>query len=368
MTCNNNNNKPQGESVCRDCDDDNSRTSSRSSSGCNKGECKDEGRDLPRQHLSLVRGFGGMLAGLTSTIILQPFDVVKVRMQVSGTKTQSSHNYRNSLHAFRSLVKNEGITALYKVHLCLWFHLLLVFFNIGSRFSSVLIWLQLYNQGSAPNILGNALAWGTYMLGYDFIKTLMTEEGDNLHPAQHLASGIIAGNIALFAVNPVWVVKTRMILQTKSDATQYKSMRHAFQTIWRTEGLNGFYRGIFPGMLGTAHGGLQFMVYEALKKKFKKTPTQQKLETIDYLIAATLSKWFAGIITYPYQVVRSREQMRGNTLSALSIFKNTWREFGLRGFFKGVGPYLLRTVPATCIVFVAYENITLFLESKMRSI
>eukprot|EP00056_Hartaetosiga_gracilis_P001689 m.46924 g.46924 ORF g.46924 m.46924 type:complete len:337 (+) comp10736_c0_seq4:126-1136(+) len=336
MTCNNNNNKPQGESVCRDCDDDNSRTSSRSSSGCNKGECKDEGRDLPRQHLSLVRGFGGMLAGLTSTIILQPFDVVKVRMQVSGTKTQSSHNYRNSLHAFRSLVKNEGITALYK--------------------------------GSAPNILGNALAWGTYMLGYDFIKTLMTEEGDNLHPAQHLASGIIAGNIALFAVNPVWVVKTRMILQTKSDATQYKSMRHAFQTIWRTEGLNGFYRGIFPGMLGTAHGGLQFMVYEALKKKFKKTPTQQKLETIDYLIAATLSKWFAGIITYPYQVVRSREQMRGNTLSALSIFKNTWREFGLRGFFKGVGPYLLRTVPATCIVFVAYENITLFLESKMRSI
>eukprot|EP00055_Hartaetosiga_balthica_P000894 m.137723 g.137723 ORF g.137723 m.137723 type:complete len:336 (+) comp12231_c0_seq1:179-1186(+) len=288
---------------------------------------------LTRKQTSFVRGFGGMLAGLTSTIILQPFDVVKVRMQVSGAYSQSTHNYKSSFHALQSLIKNEGLTALYK--------------------------------GSAPNILGNALAWGTYMLGYDFIKTLLAKEGESLHPAQHLFAGVAAGNVALFAVNPVWVVKTRMILQTKHDAVQYTSMRHALSTIWKSEGIRGFYKGVLPGILGTTHGGIQFMVYEALKKKFQVDPSQTQLKTVEYLVAATVSKWCAGFATYPYQVVRSQEQMVGNTVSARGILLNIFRENGVTGFYKGVWPYMVRTVPATCIIFVAYENISQYLEREL---
>lgn len=34
------------------------------------------------------------------------------------------------------------------------------------------------------------------------------------------------------------------------------------------------------------------------------------------------------------------------------------RSEGVRGFYHGLGPSILRVLPATCITFVAYENIT----------
>jgi hypothetical protein len=62
-----------------------------------------------------------------------------------------------------------------------------------------------------------------------------------------------------------WVVKTRMILQVNTaggTAGNYRSVGHALQTILRTEGMSGLYAGFVPGLFGTLHGAVQFMVYE----------------------------------------------------------------------------------------------------------
>lgn len=45
------------------------------------------------------------------------------------------------------------------------------------------------------------------------------------------------------------------------------SPAEALAAIWRSEGLRGMYRGYLPGLAGTIHGGIQFMVYEELKQR-----------------------------------------------------------------------------------------------------
>ncbi|CAK5068915.1 unnamed protein product [Meloidogyne enterolobii] len=54
--------------------------------------------------------FGG-LSGMGATLFVQPLDLVKNRMQLSGM--QGKREYSSTFHAVRSIVRNEGFVALY---------------------------------------------------------------------------------------------------------------------------------------------------------------------------------------------------------------------------------------------------------------
>ncbi len=50
----------------------------------------------------------------------------------------------------------------------------------------------------------------------------------------------------------------------------------------------------------------------------------------------------------------------GRTLvyrSTSEVVRLTWSREGLRGFYKGLGPALLRVMPQSAVTLVAYENI-----------
>ena len=136
--------------------------------------------------------------------------------------------------------------------------------------------------------------------------------------------------------------------------------------IYMREGLQGFYRGLTPALFGVSHGALQFMAYDKLKNyRRQRSPTSQ-LGTIDYLMLSGLAKLFAGCATYPYQLVRTRLQMYdadrlyGGTRDAVW---RIWHQEGVRGFYKGLGPNLLRVMPSTMVTFVIYEKSRAYLQS-----
>ncbi|KFM69780.1 Mitochondrial folate transporter/carrier, partial [Stegodyphus mimosarum] len=114
-------------------------------------------------------------------------------------------------------------------------------------------------------------------------------------------------------------------------------------------------------MCGVSHGALQFMAYEEMKKKYisyYQLPVDDKLGTNQYLSFAALSKLFAASVTYPYQVIRARLQDQYKEYSGvLEVIKRTWRYEGLKGYYKGLVPNLLKVTPATAITFVVYENV-----------
>ena len=106
--------------------------------------------------------------------------------------------------------------------------------------------LGLY-QGLFPAALGSALSWGLYMVlyvsiyitrvrtkklahikpsvSYNKAKDLwkrQQEEGKNLHAAHHLVCATVAGVMTSACTNPIWVIKTRMQLQTYGAQGNYK--------------------------------------------------------------------------------------------------------------------------------------------------
>ena len=136
--------------------------------------------------------------------------------------------------------------------------------------------------------------------------------------------------------------------------------------LYRSEGLLGFYRGLVPSLFGVSHGALQFMAYEQLKiyRGHSLDGGQKDLVAADFLVLSGLAKVFAGSATYPYQVVRARLQMYDadrTYKSATDVVTKVWRKEGLAGFYKGLGPNLLRVMPSTWVTFLVYEKATVLL-------
>jgi len=292
------------------------------------------------QHL-----LAGISGGVLSTLVLHPIDLVKIRFQVhEGFSTVQGKvgvpkrpHYTGVFDAFKTIYGQEGVKGLYR--------------------------------GVSPNVVGAGLSWGLYFLIYNLSKTRLQQYTcrDHLSALEHVLAASEAGVLTLMLTNPIWVVKTRLCLQYDVPHVQagtrfYTGMTDCLLKVYRKEGVRGLYKGFIPGAVGVSHGALQFMAYEELKKKFnlrRHQPIDAKLSTHEYLGCAALSKIFAAISTYPYQVVRARLQDQHQSYISISdLIRKTWKMEGLRGFYKGLAPYLLHVTPNICIVFIVYEKMT----------
>ncbi|CAG7837772.1 unnamed protein product [Allacma fusca] len=299
-------------------------------------------------HIKMEHLVAGITGGAASTLILHPLDLVKIRFAVNDGLS-SRPQYNGLFHAFKSILKDEGVRGLYR--------------------------------GVTPNVWGAGSAWGLYFLFYNSLKTWW-QGGDtkmDLGPTRHMAIAAEAGLLTLMFTNPIWVVKTRLCLQYGSTTApaavgvpgplavvQYRGMVDALVKVWQMEGIRGLYRGFVPGMFGVSHGAIQFMTYEEMKtfyNKYRKQPIDTKLGTSEYLVFAAISKLIAAGSTYPYQVVRARLQDQHRVYSGvMDVIRQTWRGEKFKGFYKGLVPNLVRVVPATAITFVVYEHTSSYLK------
>ncbi|CAF1139805.1 unnamed protein product [Rotaria sordida] len=278
----------------------------------------------------------GLSGGVVSSLILHPFDLVKIRFQVTETKSiipNSSLPYRphytSLLDAFRSIYREKGlIRGLY--------------------------------QGVSPNVLGNGISWGLYLFLYNTIGIIHNKDykRTNLRFQDRFIYSTIAGVMTVSLVNPIWVIKTRMCLQYSHSTTNihYKNMFDCIKKMYKFEGIKGFYKGLVPGIFGTIHGTVQFVSYEHMKDFYIKTFHTTDFSTPIILTFSALSKLIAVSTTYPYQVVRTRLQDQHQQYNGvIDVIKKTYKRESIGGFYKGMIPSLYRVVPACCITFVVYE-------------
>ncbi|KAJ3018627.1 hypothetical protein HKX48_002771 [Thoreauomyces humboldtii] len=278
------------------------------------------------------QALAGFTAGAVSTAVLHPMDLVKTRFQLNTSGKRLS-----TVQTFRSIWRDEGaIRGLYR--------------------------------GVTPNFAGATASWGLYFWWYSLIKDWMRDTpGQQLGPTQHLLASAEAGALTAVCSNPFWVVKTRMCATRAGEPGAYKSLPEGLIRMWREEGLRGYYKGMVPAFFGVSHGALQFMAYEEMKKWRMNSMTGKKdvnkMDTFEYTSMAAISKVFATICTYPYQVLRSRMQSPANADSALysgviSSAKHIYRNEALGGFYKGMGINIIRVLPGTCVTFGVYEGMS----------
>lgn len=196
------------------------------------------------------------------------------------------------------------------------------------------------------------------------------------------------GLLTSILTNPIWVIKTRMLSTGSQVPGAYASFTTGAKQIFQTEGIPGFYRGLLPALFGVGHGALQFMAYEKMKNYRSQmtatrasgsdaadepqiSDTKRNLGNLDFFVTSSLSKIFAGCVTYPYQVLRSRLQTYDAHLvyrGAGDAIAQIWAREGPAGFYKGLGPNLFRVLPSTWVTFLVYENTKVILPGVIRSV
>jgi solute carrier family 25 folate transporter 32 len=305
---------------------------------------------LPYQHL-----IAGTTAGLVTTSLLYPLELVKTRMQV----LQKEAGYATTAASIRSVLEGEGAGGMYR--------------------------------GITPALFASAGSWGGYFYFYELSKkrklNAINMEGDanygdtrvgaekKLGVKDHLLSGIEAGVFLVMIFNPIFLVKTRMALQgTDTNNKRYAGMFDALKTIVREEGARGLYKGLVPALLLTSHGAVQFASYEYMKEATTKISESSMtsplikgfLSSFQSLLLGGVSKIIASSATYPYQVIKSRLQQRGTGgvykyKGTLDCANKLWKEGGVRAFFRGIVPSTLKVAPGSALTFFVYEETVKFI-------
>lgn len=151
----------------------------------------------------------GGIAGAVSRTCTAPLDRLKVFLQVQSTKLRISDCYKY-------MMKEGGALSFWR--------------------------------GNGINVLKIAPESAIKFAAYEHIKRLI--RGDTTRPMEiyeRFIAGACAGAVSQTAIYPMEVLKTRLALRKTG---QYKSIADAARKIYAREGIQSFYRGYIPNLLG----------------------------------------------------------------------------------------------------------------------
>ncbi|KAL6539195.1 hypothetical protein OROGR_011844 [Orobanche gracilis] len=136
-----------------------------------------------------------------------------------------------------------------------------------------------------------------------------------------------------------------------------------FQTIFKTEGLRGLYRGLTVTALRDAPAhGVYFWTYEYMREQFHpgcRINGQETFRTM--LLAGGLAGVASWICCYPLDVIKTRIQGQsrssvGKYDGIIDCFRRSVREEGYNVLWRGLGTAVARAFVVNGAIFTAYET------------
>ncbi|KAA8492751.1 Mitochondrial nicotinamide adenine dinucleotide transporter 1 [Porphyridium purpureum] len=288
----------------------------------------DSGKSYWREMFSQFAA--GAFSGFAITVLFNPLDVIKTRIQVQSKRPEPGAP-RTTMQVIAHLYRTEGGAGFYK--------------------------------GLNASLWALVPTWAVYWFSYErFKSTLGPNLGVESVHVNNMLAAVGAGTVTTFMTSPFWIVKTRMQVELAlGENREYPTLFKSLRKIVSEESVWALYRGLVPSLLGLLHVGIQFPVYEEMKRWLAiQNPDSHFLNV---MAASSCSKVIATVIAYPHEVLRSRLQassspmkgIRSDFSRMLVICKDIYCMFGPSGFYNGLFANLIRTIPATCLTFCTYE-------------
>lgn len=289
----------------------------------------------------------GLCSGLTSSILLQPADLLK-------TRVQQSQQTAALLPTIKTILSSSSpIRALWRGTLP---SALRTGFGSALYFTILNALRQGLAQSGSPVLASNSNANNPSKPTSSVLPKLSN--------SANLATGGFARVAAGFVIMPVTVIKVRY----ESDYYAYRSLYGAGRDIVRTEGA----RGLFSGFGATAvrdapYAGLYVLLYEQLKRRLAALSTsdtgdsaQRSSSSSINFVSGAMAAGLATAITNPFDAVKTRLQLMpgryGNMLRAGQLMV---REDGMRSLFGGLGLRIGRKALSSALAWTVYEELIL---------
>lgn len=284
----------------------------------------------------------GSLGGIAATYVGQPLDTVKVKMQTFP------HLYSNMVDCIRKTVVREG------------------FFR------------GLY-AGTAPAIAANVAENSVLFAAYGGCQKVMqfvtnAESVESMSVLSNATAGFLAAFFSTFTLCPTELIKCK--LQAAREAvlagTDSGTMKLGIgpfrltQGILEKEGIRGLFRGLDSTMIREMPGYFVFFGGYELTRELLAPPggSKEDVGALGTMAAGAVGGMALWTVVFPADVVKSRTQIQGITGNMFSIMYSIWRREGIFALYHGLGPTLIRTIPATAALFLTVETTKKMLRSS----
>lgn len=253
----------------------------------------------------------------------QPMDTLKVRMQTQPTI------YKSIIQSTKKTIVEEGITALWK--------------------------------GAVPTAMGmaaeNAMAFGVN----EALKRTFPDDNDGhtnggekrpnlLKP---FAMGLITGCCSAMVLLPSEIVKAKtQVAEGVSSGDIYKKMM-------KKQGVKSLFVGLDSQLArdgsfyAVFFGGYEMFCY-TFRTLFPSMPDE-----LNYFMSGGFAGMLGWAVAMPFDVPKTNVQSRWDTKVVGSYIPEMIRigkERGIRGFYSGLGPTLVRAFPANAALFLGVET------------
>ena len=170
-----------------------------------------------------------------------------------------------------------------------------------------------------------------------------------------MLNGAISGLSSTIFNVPFQVIRTCMMVHQTHDGKPQK-MIPTIKSIYKKDGIKGFYRGFFPSLIRIPIGNAFFFGTLEYSKKFLNNNFKIN-NVLTNFISSAAGITVQSIVTNPIYLLSTRfEAMETNKYkNVFDAVKKILNEEGIKGFTKGLKPLLIKEIPSHSIFYVLYE-------------
>ncbi|XP_028829913.1 mitochondrial glycine transporter B isoform X2 [Denticeps clupeoides] len=278
--------------------------------------------ELALTHPALKAFMCGSLSGTCSTLLFQPLDLVKTRLQTVQNNMHPGAPRVGMLAVFLNVIRTEKLLGLWK--------------------------------GVSPSFMRCIPGVGIYFSTFYSLKQhFFLDRAPRAGEAVLLGAG--ARCVAGLAMLPVTVIKTRF----ESGLYNYVSVFGALRSICVSEGPRALFSGLTATLLRDApFSGIYVMFYSQAKRTLPQEVTSSTFAPLVNFGCGVLAGILASVATQPADVVKTHMQVSPN------LYRNTsdalrfiYMEHGVSGFFRGAVPRSLRRTLMAAMAWTVYEQL-----------
>ncbi|PWN23256.1 mitochondrial carrier [Microstroma glucosiphilum] len=355
----------------------------------------------------------GSIAGMVAKVFEHPFDLIKVRLQTQpfsdpgpGQGKPKGTLYNGAFDAFRLTVQKEGLIGLFRG---------LSMPIVGATLENATLFFT-YNalQGQIRRFNGEASAKAQLRDSPEKEAAASTKANPEapLSLPQLAIAAAGAGAVTSFVLTPIELIKCRMQVQMISaeaailarEATgktsgppmveALNSARRALpgpvalvREAVRKDGFGGLWLGQTGTLLRETGGGMAwFLAFESTSRWFlrrrerlkeggsgggEQVVTSSELKSWQLVVAGALAGVSYNVVLFPADSVKSTIQTEAELSPAgtkpssfMATLRRIYTTRGLAGLYAGCGITCLRSGPSSALIFLLYNRLEGFVESK----
>jgi solute carrier family 25 iron transporter 28/37 len=179
-------------------------------------------------------------------------------------------------------------------------------------------------------------------------------------------SGILAELAGSVLFTPMEVLKARLQISRSGEEGQ---LVYQLKEIARKEGFRGFYRGYMMGIASyIPFNVLWWTTYGNIRRSMS-----ERSSVVQIVCGSGVAAMCSAAFIHPLELVKTRYQVATSDSVAATgvvagsrssdqeglrqVVRNVTRESGVRGFYAGFFPTLLRSVPSAIIMMSVFEHL-----------